>query len=190
MRTQKQFREIDESATLADFLVSGIKRDHLPAVRVSVVIEVLRAEFPDTECSLVHEDAWQLLVATILSAQCTDARVNMVTPGLFEQFPTPADFAAAPIEEIEEAGGEALFIAADVRLGADCRQAVEKTLQRYGQIDVIIGTHRLLSGDVEFADLGLVVIDEGFPYTSPKENTRERAIFSRIHPATHGLGPR
>ena len=67
------------------------------------VIAVLRAEFPDTKCSLNHEDAWQLLVATILSAQCTDARVNMVTPGLFEQFPTPQDFADAPIEEIEEA---------------------------------------------------------------------------------------
>jgi endonuclease-3 len=71
--------------------------------RARNVIAALREEFPDTQCSLVHQDAWQLLVATILSAQCTDARVNLVTPGLFEQFPTPADFAAAPIEEIEEA---------------------------------------------------------------------------------------
>lgn len=71
--------------------------------RAKEVIAVLRAEFPDTKCSLEHRDAWQLLVATILSAQCTDARVNMVTPGLFEQFPTPADFAEAPIGEIEEA---------------------------------------------------------------------------------------
>ena len=67
------------------------------------ILKVLRAEFPDTRCSLEHVDGWQLLVATILSAQCTDARVNQVTPGLFRQFPTPADFAAAPIEEIEEA---------------------------------------------------------------------------------------
>ncbi len=67
------------------------------------VIAVLREEFPDTRCSLEHQDGWQLLVATILSAQCTDARVNLVTPGLFEQFPTPADFAEAPIVEIEEA---------------------------------------------------------------------------------------
>ena len=67
------------------------------------VIAVLREEFPDTRCSLEHQDAWQLLVATILSAQCTDARVNLVTPGLFEQFPTPADFAEAPIVEIEGA---------------------------------------------------------------------------------------
>jgi endonuclease-3 len=67
------------------------------------VLAYLRGEFPDTKCSLEHEDAWQLLVATILSAQCTDVRVNLVTPGLFEQFPTPVDFADAPIEEIEEA---------------------------------------------------------------------------------------
>ncbi|MEN8007019.1 MAG: endonuclease III, partial [Candidatus Krumholzibacteriota bacterium] len=67
------------------------------------IIAVLRGEFPDTKCSLEHRDAWQLLVATILSAQCTDARVNKVTPGLFEQFPSPKDFAEAPIEEIEEA---------------------------------------------------------------------------------------
>ena len=71
--------------------------------RARSVIEMLRTHFPDTQCSLEHRDAWQLLVATILSAQCTDARVNSVTPGLFEQFPTPRDFAEAPIEEIEEA---------------------------------------------------------------------------------------
>ena len=67
------------------------------------IIAVLREEFPHTECSLVHADAWQLLVATILSAQCTDVRVNLVTPGLFEQFPNIRDFAEAPLEEIEEA---------------------------------------------------------------------------------------
>ena len=71
--------------------------------RAKAVIAALRAEFPNTECSLIHQDAWQLLVATVLSAQCTDARVNMVTPGLFAQFPTPQHFADAPIEEIEEA---------------------------------------------------------------------------------------
>ena len=71
--------------------------------RAKAVIAALRQEFPDTQCSLVHGDAWQLLVATILSAQCTDERVNKVTPGLFEQFPTMSDFAEAPIAEIEEA---------------------------------------------------------------------------------------
>jgi len=71
--------------------------------RARAVIAVLREEFPDSRCSLDHQDAWQLLVATILSAQCTDARVNMVTPGLFEQFPSMRDFAEADITEIEEA---------------------------------------------------------------------------------------
>lgn len=71
--------------------------------RTKAVIAALREEFPNTECSLVHNDAWQLLVATVLSAQCTDARVNLVTPPLFEQFPTPQHFADADIEEIEEA---------------------------------------------------------------------------------------
>ncbi len=71
--------------------------------RALAVMEVLRHEFPDTGCSLEHGDAWQLLVATILSAQCTDSRVNLVTPGLFETFPTVQDFADAPIEEIEDA---------------------------------------------------------------------------------------
>ena len=63
----------------------------------------LRKQFPETRCSLDHRDGFQLLVATILSAQCTDARVNMVTPGLFRQFAGPGEFAEAPLAEIEEA---------------------------------------------------------------------------------------
>ena len=67
------------------------------------ITAALRREFPDTRCSLEHTDAWQLLVATILSAQCTDARVNQVTPDLFRAFPAVTDFAEAPIGAIEEA---------------------------------------------------------------------------------------
>src|SRR5690606_39358704 len=61
-----------------------------------------RAEYPDARCSLDHEDAYQLLVATILSAQCTDERVNQVTPALFARYPTPEDLAGARQEELEE----------------------------------------------------------------------------------------
>ena len=50
--------------------------------------------YPDAHCALQHRNPWELLVATILSAQCTDKRVNMVTPGLFAKYPTPVDFAA------------------------------------------------------------------------------------------------
>lgn len=57
--------------------------------------------YPDAWCALRHENAWQLLVATILSAQCTDERVNMVTPKLFARYPTPKALAAADPEELE-----------------------------------------------------------------------------------------
>ena len=65
---------------------------------------VLRLEklYPDAICSLVYDDAFQLLVATRLSAQCTDKRVNIVTPDLFAEFPTPHKMANADIERVEE----------------------------------------------------------------------------------------
>ena len=71
--------------------------------RARKVFDTLRAEFPHSRCSLEHQDPWQLLVATILSAQCTDARVNKVTPDLFRAFPAVRDMAEAPLEAIEEA---------------------------------------------------------------------------------------
>ncbi|HUA96896.1 MAG TPA: endonuclease III [Terracidiphilus sp.] len=58
--------------------------------------------YPGAECALVHRTPWELLVATILSAQCTDVRVNMVTPELFKRFPTPAAMAKASLPELEE----------------------------------------------------------------------------------------
>jgi endonuclease-3 len=54
----------------------------------------LDALYPNATCALTHDGPWQLLVATILAAQCTDKRVNLVTPGLFRKYPTPHDFAA------------------------------------------------------------------------------------------------
>lgn len=70
--------------------------------RVEELLRRLRAAYPRAECALVHRNAWELLVATILSAQCTDARVNLVTPGLFRKFPSPAAFAEASLPGIEE----------------------------------------------------------------------------------------
>ncbi len=73
------------------------------AARVAAVLERLRAAYPDARCSLHFANPLQLLIATMLSAQCTDERVNAVTPALFARYPTAADFAAAPIKELEEA---------------------------------------------------------------------------------------
>jgi len=65
------------------------------------ILAALQRAYPRATCSLEHADPWQLLVATILSAQCTDARVNKVTPLLFKVLPTTQDFAEAPLDKIE-----------------------------------------------------------------------------------------
>jgi len=70
--------------------------------RASEILERLRKEFPKAHTALHHQSPFQLLIATILSAQCTDERVNMVTPGLFQKYPTPAHFANVLQEELEE----------------------------------------------------------------------------------------
>ena len=66
------------------------------------VIERLKAEYPEVKCALVYEKPHELLIATRLSAQCTDKRVNLVTPALFKRFPTIEAFADAEISEVEE----------------------------------------------------------------------------------------
>jgi endonuclease-3 len=74
-----------------------------PAERAALVVELLADAYPEAACELDYRDPWQLLVATVLSAQCTDHRVNQVTPGLFERWPTPGAMAGAPLEELEQA---------------------------------------------------------------------------------------
>jgi endonuclease-3 len=70
--------------------------------RTLEIIARLHREYPDAKCSLTFRNPFQLLVATILSAQCTDERVNQVTPALFTRFPQPQDMADARPEELEE----------------------------------------------------------------------------------------
>jgi endonuclease-3 len=69
--------------------------------RISEILKRLDARYPGATCALTHHNAWELLVATILSAQCTDVRVNMVTPELFRKYPAPKDMAVVPPEAIE-----------------------------------------------------------------------------------------
>ena len=66
------------------------------------VIERLRSEYPDAVCTLAYDKAWQLLVSVRLAAQCTDKRVDMITPLLYEKYPTLNALADAPVEEIEK----------------------------------------------------------------------------------------
>ena len=69
--------------------------------RAPEIYEKLKAEYPDAKCALDHRNPYELIVATILSAQCTDQRVNMVTPALFEKYPTAEKMSAAKPEELE-----------------------------------------------------------------------------------------
>lgn len=72
------------------------------AQRVARILRALDRAYPDATCALVHRNAFELLIATILSAQCTDERVNIVTRDLFRKYPGPREFAAASREALEE----------------------------------------------------------------------------------------
>ena len=82
----------------------NLARERLPAKRkrAAKIARALAGAYPDAWCALEHRNAFELLVATILSAQCTDAMVNQVTPTLFRDFPTPAALAAAEPARVEE----------------------------------------------------------------------------------------
>jgi len=80
---------------------SAAKDNPLNPKRIAELLKRLDANYPDPKCALTHRNAWELTVATILSAQCTDVRVNMVTPELFAKYPTPADLAKVEPEQIE-----------------------------------------------------------------------------------------
>ena len=89
------------------------------------MIERLTELYPDVRCALDHSNPYELLVATILSAQCTDERVNLVTPALFAAYPTPADLAAADPAKVEELIRSTGFFRAKTRSLIGMAQAVE-----------------------------------------------------------------
>jgi len=87
---------VDESAP------APFRRPRSPKGRARLTHERLQLEYPEAICELDHTNAFELLTATILSAQSTDKRVNMVTPALFEKYPTPEDLAQADPEDVEQ----------------------------------------------------------------------------------------
>ena len=69
--------------------------------KVNAIIDALEARYPDALCALHYSKDYELMIAVRLSAQCTDARVNLVTPALFEAYPTLEDFSKADISDVE-----------------------------------------------------------------------------------------
>ena len=93
------------ATSLTQPVASKVKRPKTAAERRARVDQILRGldeMYPNATCALHHRNPWELLVATILSAQCTDKRVNEVTPGLFAKYPTPRDFAAVRPEVLAQ----------------------------------------------------------------------------------------
>src|SRR5438874_2464712 len=112
--------------------------------RAKRVLAGLAALYPDAECALRHESPLQLLIATILSAQCTDARVNKVTPALFARFPDAAAFAAADRDELEQMIKSTGFFRNKAKnIQACCKAIVE---QHNGQVPGTLAELVKLSG--------------------------------------------
>ena len=97
-----QARAISASEPVAPKKRPGKTKKPLAPERIAAVLDALARTYPGVVCALNHTSAWELTVATILSAQCTDVRVNLVTPQLFAAYPTPKAMAAASLPELEE----------------------------------------------------------------------------------------
>ncbi len=98
-------------------------------LRMRLIIEALYRAYPDSKCSLEHTSPFQLLISTMLSAQCTDDRVNMVTPKLFEHYPTAERMASAPVEHLAELVRSTGFFNSKSRNMSACAQTL---MQEHG----------------------------------------------------------
>ena len=95
-------RKIAATEPVAPKKRPGKTRKPLAPERIAAILDALQKTYPNAVCALHHANAWELTVATILSAQCTDARVNLVTPALFHAYPTPQAVAHAQAEAVQE----------------------------------------------------------------------------------------
>ena len=143
----------------------GKTKKPLAPERVAAILDALAKTYPDAVCALDHRNAWELTVATILSAQCTDERVNLVTPALFAAYPTPKAMAAASLPELEELIRTAGFYrmkaknikgaatAVTERFGGEVPQTMEEMLELPGvarkTANVVLGSwYEIASGVV------------------------------------------
>lgn len=97
--------------------------------RTLKIIRLLKKEYPDAHCALDHTNAFELLVATILSAQCTDVRVNIVTADLFRKYRKPADYLAVPVEELAKDLGSINFNNSKAK---NIQRTAELLIQNFG----------------------------------------------------------
>ena len=94
--------------------------------KIKNIIKALKKDYPEVKTQLIHKNPFQLLIATMLSAQCTDKQVNKATPALFARFSTPADFKDAPLKEIEKLIHSTGFYKIKAKRLKDCGAALVK----------------------------------------------------------------
>jgi endonuclease-3 len=97
--------------------------------RVKAILPLLKKTYPDAKCALIHSNPLELLIATILSAQCTDVRVNIVTKTLFQKYKSADDWANSPIEQIEQDIKSTGFYH---NKAANIQKACQKIISQYG----------------------------------------------------------
>ena len=136
------------------------------ATRLKKIIAALDRTYPKAHCELNHADPLQLLIATILSAQCTDKRVNIVTKELFKKYRSAADYAAAPLAELEQAIKSTGFFRNKARnIQTCCRKLVERyagkvphTMEELTQLDGVgRKTANVVLGNAFGINVGVVV---------------------------------
>lgn len=165
------------------------------------LLEALYEHYPDAYCALDHRNAFELLCATILSAQCTDVRVNKVTPALFEAYPTPRAMAEAPIQELEELVRSTGFYRNKAKALKESSQTIvekhsgevprtmKELLELYG---VARKTANVVLGNAFGINVGVVVdthvrrLSNRFGLTEHKKNVKKierdlMALFPREH---------
>jgi endonuclease-3 len=137
---------------------------------------LLESAYPEVQCPLIHSSRFELLVAVILSAQCTDAAVNKVMPELFRRFPTPADLAAAPVVEIESVIRRLGLFRAKAK---SLKQCAEQLIRKYNA--------QVPSSMAELTDLAgvgrktaNVILGHGFNLPGIAVDTHCRRVSSRL----------
>jgi endonuclease-3 len=166
--------------------------------RCRTILRRLRAAYPEAHCALHHENPLQLLVATILSAQCTDQRVNLVTPALFRRYRTAADFAAARPAELEAMVRSAGFFRNKARsIRNCCKNLVAKyggrvpdTLDELVQLDGIGRKTANVVLGVAYGKAEGIVVDTHVARLSRRMGLTRQATPEKIEQALMKIVPR
>jgi endonuclease-3 len=165
--------------------------------RLKKIITALDRTYPEAHCELNHADPLELLVATILSAQCTDKRVNLVTKELFEKYRSAADFSNAPLAELEQAVKTTGFFRNKAKnIQAGCRKLVERhagkvphTMEELTQLDGVgRKTANVVLGNAFGINVG-VVVDTHVARLSQRLGLTKQKTPEKIEPELMSLVP-